>query len=139
MTVAVLIMGRIFAAAVLKASKGGKPYASAAVKVADGNEIEFWSALAFGDEAREALLALVEGETVALQGTPKIDARGVDAEGRPKIWRTLFVEAILSGRPKPRKRQLKTGPAPSASPSPSAAATGSFPFDDAVPFASEWR
>jgi hypothetical protein len=136
MSVAVLLMGRVGAPA-KKTSKAGKDYAAANVRVTNGNEIEFWSALTFGGDALEALLGCTEGETVALQGAAKFEASGTDEEGRLKIRRTLFVDAILSARPKPRARKPKADKP--ARPVENAAAPlleerGGRPFDDAIPF-----
>lgn len=115
MSVTTLLIGALPRPPEAKTSKAGKAYAAASVKVASGNEVEFWSALAFNDEAREALLACAEGEKVALQGTPKFDG-STNAEGELKIRKTLFVDAVLTARPKPRERKPKVDKAPRTAP-----------------------
>lgn len=129
MSITVLIMGALPRAPEAKTSKKGAAYAAASVRVAVGTEIEFWSALAFDDDAREALLLCTEGEKVALQGSPKFDV-GANPQGEVKVRRTLFVEAVLTVRPKPRTRKPK---AVTAAPAP-LLSRAEGELNDALPF-----
>jgi hypothetical protein len=139
MSVATLLMGSLSWAPEAKRSKSGKDYIVASVKVANGNEVEFWSVLAFGDDAREALLACTAGEKVALQGSPKFEASGPTDEGHLKLRRTLFVDAVLTARPKPRERKPKAEK-PTRAPEKAVGAPlpllerGGRDFDDEIPF-----
>jgi single-stranded DNA-binding protein len=107
MSISTLLIGSLHRAPDTKTSKSGKDYVVASVKVYNGNEAEFWTTLAFGDDTREALLTCAEGEKVALQGSPKFEANGTDDQGHLKLRRSLFVDAILTARPKPRGRKPK--------------------------------
>jgi hypothetical protein len=60
MTVSVMVTGSLFRAAVQKTSKAGKAYVTATIKAVAGGEVEFWTALAFGDTEQAALLNLAE-------------------------------------------------------------------------------
>jgi len=109
MSASLLLMGTLPRAAEAKTSKAGKAYASASVKVANGSELEFWNVLAFADEVREALLACSAGERVSLQGMPRFEP-STNGEGELKIRKSLFVDAILTARPKPKARKPKAVP-----------------------------
>jgi len=103
MTVSVMISSALFRAPVQKIAKSGKPYVTATIKASVGSESEFWTALAFGETEQAALLALVGGEMVAVQGAMKLEAKAGD--GEVKIYRTVFVDALLTLKPAPRERK----------------------------------
>jgi hypothetical protein len=100
----ILLMGALMRNPESRTSTNGKSYAFATLKVATSNEIEFWSAMAFGADSREALLGCVAGEKIALQGSPKFEVI-TSGESDLKVRRTLFVDATLTARPKPRERK----------------------------------
>jgi hypothetical protein len=106
MTVSVMVTCSLFRAAVQKTAKSGKVYTSATLKSVAGSEVEFWTALAFGETEQTALLGLAEGEKCAVQGSMKLEAKVGD--GDVKIYRTVFVDALLALKPTPRERKLKT-------------------------------
>jgi Single-strand binding protein family len=105
MSISVLLMGSLLRAPETKTSKSGKNYAVASIKVHNGVESEFWAVLAFGADTIEALLACADGEKVALQGSPKFEASATDDQGHLKLRRSIFVDSVLTERPKPRKRK----------------------------------
>jgi hypothetical protein len=125
MTVSVMVTCSLFRAAVQKTAKSGKVYTSATLKSVAGSEVEFWTALAFGETEQAALLNLAEGEKCAVQGSMKLEARVGD--GEVKIYRTVFVDALLALKPTPRERKPKAAPA-HANP-----ASARAEFDDGLP------
>jgi hypothetical protein len=137
MSLTMLIMGSLLRPPEAKISKSGKSYSIGSVRIANGAEVEFWTALAFGDDARDALLACGEGEKVALEGSPKFEASGTDDGGHLKLRRTLFVDAILTARPKPRERKPraeKQTRAPAKANGVTPLLQGGRDFDDEIPF-----
>ena len=76
---------------------------SATLKSVAGTEVEFWTALAFGESEQTALLNLAEGEKCAVQGSMKLEAKAGD--GEVKIYKTVFVDALLTLKPAPRERK----------------------------------
>jgi hypothetical protein len=67
----VLDTGALFRMPIQKTAKSGKLYTTATLKSVAGREVEFWTALAFGESEQAALLALAVGEKVAVQGAMK--------------------------------------------------------------------
>ena len=127
MTVSVMVTGSLFRSAVQKTAKSGKLYTSATLKSVAGSEVEFWTALAFGETEQAALLGLVEGEKCAVQGSMKLEAKAGD--GEVKIYRTVFVDALLALKPAPRERK----PSNAAAKRDTASASAPGPFDDGLP------
>jgi hypothetical protein len=133
MTAAVMISGSLPRAPESKTSKAGKPYVFASIRVAAGNEVEFWTALAFGETEQAELLRLGEGEKLAVQGALKVEAKAGDG-GEIKIRRTVFVDAVLALKPKPRERKAKAEKAPPPDRAAAAPREGRRDFDDKLPF-----
>ena len=105
MSVSVMIAGALFRTAVQKTSKAGKVYTTATLKSVAGTEVEYWTALVFGETEQAALLGLAVGEKVAVQGAMKLEAKASD--GEVEIFKTIFVEALLALKPAPRERKPK--------------------------------
>jgi len=114
LTVSVMVTGSLFRSAVQKTAKSGKLYTSATLKAAAGGEVEFWTALAFAETEQAALLGLGEGEKLSVQGSMKLEAKVGD--GEVKIYRTVFVDALLALKPAPRERKPKATPPAGAAP-----------------------
>jgi hypothetical protein len=134
MTVSVMVTGSLFRSAVQKTAKSGKLYTTATLKSVAGSEVEFWSALAFGETEQTALLGLAEGEKCAVQGSMKLEAKAGD--GEVKIYRTVFVDALLALKPAPRERKPSNAAAKrdtASAPHAAAASAGADPSDD-IPF-----
>jgi hypothetical protein len=137
MTISVMITGSLWREPAQKTSKAGKPFVAATVKVAADNETQFWTALAFGETTQADLMRLAEGEKLAVQGALKIEAKIQD--GAVKIYRTVFVDAVLSLKPAPRERKSKADKAPQAAPTKSAGGPAASRWDrggpnDDIPF-----
>ena len=103
MTVSVMVTGSVFRDPVQKTAKSGKLYTTATLKSVAGTEVEFWTALAFGETEQATLLGLGEGEKLSVQGSMKLEAKSGD--GGVKIYRTVFVDALLALKPAPRERK----------------------------------
>ena len=68
-----LIAGRIYGKPTERTSKTGKPFVVAKVRAATGDgESMFINVLAFSDSAQAALLALADGDSVAVTGPLKV-------------------------------------------------------------------
>ena len=99
-----LVMGRMQGAPAQRASKTGKPYATAKVRAATGNgESLFMSVIAFDDAPVAALLALGDGDSVALSGslTPRV---WIDREGQPRPALDMVAHQVLTAYHVTRKR-----------------------------------
>ncbi len=127
MTVAVMVTGSMFRAAVQKTAKSGEVYTSATLKSVAGSEVEFWTALAFGETEQAALLGLAEGEKCTVQGSMKLKVKVGD--GDVKIYKTVFVDALLALKPAPRERK----PSNAAAKRDTASAPARADFDDGLP------
>lgn len=100
-----LIAGRMYGSAKQGTGKAGSTYTTAKVKAAAGNgETLLCSVIAFDDKAQAALLALDDGDSVAVSGalTPKVwtDKAG---DTRPAV--DLVCHAVLTSYHVKRKRQ----------------------------------
>ena len=103
-----LISGKLYGAPQQRTAKTGKPFAVAKVRTAiaggDGESL-FISVIAFDDAAVTALLALGDGDTVALAGelTPKV---WTDKQGVAKPALDLVAHQVLSAYHVQRKRKV---------------------------------
>jgi len=104
-----LVAGKLYGQAKQGTGKSGKTYTTAKVKAASGSgETLLCSVIAFDDKAQAALLALADGDSVALAGslTPKVyQAR--DGEYRPGL--DMVAQAVLTAYHVKRKRQATEG------------------------------
>jgi hypothetical protein len=102
-----LIGGKLTKKPVPRTGNGGKPFATANVRVATtGEESVFVSVIAFDGAVIAALMALDAGDSVSLSGalTPKV------WQGKPAL--DLVAHGILTAYHVTRKRKLMTGPVP---------------------------
>lgn len=103
-----LIAGRIYGKPSERTSNNGNYYAVAKVRVSvrDG-EAYFVNVIAFDEAAIGALLALSDGDSVALSGelTPKVYQ---PKEGPPRPSLDLLAHAVLTAYHVSRKRQAVT-------------------------------
>lgn len=81
-----LVSGKLYGQATQKTARSGNPFTTAKVRVPAGDESIFCNVIAFNDPAQAALLALGDGDAVALAGTLKpgvwVDQRG---QARPSL------------------------------------------------------
>ena len=91
-----LISGKLYGAPAQRTSKTGKPFALAKVRAAAGDgESVFVNVIAFDDAPVAALLALGDGDSVALSGslTPKT---WTDKEGNARPGLDLVAHQVLT-------------------------------------------
>lgn len=111
-----LIAGKLQGKATERTAKTGKPFALAKVRAAAGDgEALFVNVIAFDAGPCAALLALGDGDAVALAGTLTPKA-WIDREGQPRAAVDMVVSQVLSAYHVRRKREAVTKPAPSATP-----------------------
>lgn len=100
-----LISGKIYGTPSEHTSKAGKPYARAKVRVATGAEESiFVSCIAFDADPVNALLALGEGDSVAMSGTLKPGV-WTDRQGIAKPSLDMTVHQVLTAYHVQRKRR----------------------------------
>jgi len=137
MSIDALISGRIHKTPQSRVSAAGKRFATAIIRAAarDGNGI-FVSVIAFSQSACDALLALDDGDSVALAGelTPKIYTPRDGGEPRASL--DLVAHRVLSAYHVSKARKaVQDATAPPAphddGPAPAAAEPE---LDDALPF-----
>lgn len=100
-----LIGGKIYGKPVQRTGNSGKPFTTAKVRVAAGDgDTLFVNVIAFAAGVGDALLALSDGDSVALSGalTPKVWA---DKTGTAKPALDLVAHSITSAYHVVRKRE----------------------------------
>ena len=111
-----LIAGKLQGKATERTSKAGKPYALAKVRAAAGDgEALFVNVIAFDTSPCTALLALGDGDAVALAGTMTPKA-WLDREGQPRAAVDMVASQVLTTYQAKRKREAVSRPPPSATP-----------------------
>ncbi|MBP9940209.1 MAG: single-stranded DNA-binding protein [Comamonas sp.] len=111
-----LIAGKLQGKATERTSKNGKPYALAKVRAAGGDgEALFVNVIAFDTGPCAALLALGDGDAVALAGTLTPKA-WLDREGQPRAAVDMVASQVLSAYHVRRKREAVTTPKPCTTP-----------------------
>jgi len=131
MSASVLVSGSPSRGPELKTAKSGKAYATATVKVAADNAVDFWSVLAFSETAQAELMRLGEGDKLSAQGSFKVEPYTA-RDGQTRINRTLFPDIVLALRQPPRERK----PSNAAAKRDTASAPARADFVDGLP--EEW-
>lgn len=127
-----LISGKLYGQPTERTSKTGKPFALAKVRAAGGDgESLFVNVIAFDATPCTALLALGDGDSVALSGslTPKV---WTDKEGNARPGLDLVAHQVLTAYHVTRKRravQPQGQPQDSAPPPPEHWPPPDAPFD----------
>ncbi len=106
-----LIAGKLHGNPIERTSKAGKAFCVAKVRVATGEgESLFVSVIAFSESACTALLALNDGDAVALAGTltPKV---WTNSQGEAKPAIDMVAAQVLSAYHVQRKRRAMERPA----------------------------
>ncbi|WP_175732598.1 single-stranded DNA-binding protein [Burkholderia ambifaria] len=104
-----LLSGRIFGKPVERTGASGRPFVTAKVRAAvSDSEALFVNVIAFADDAKAALLALDDGDSVALAGTltPKV---WTDRNGDAKPALDMVAHAALTAYHVKRKRVAMQG------------------------------
>ena len=99
-----LVSGKLHGQPAQKISKTGKPFVVAKVRAHAGEADVFVNVIAFSQAACEALLALGEGDAVALAGTLTPKA-WPDREGTARPALDLVASQVLSAYHVTRKRR----------------------------------
>lgn len=103
-----LICGTLRGVAQSRTAQNGKTFVTAKVRVASGDgDTLFVNVIAFDDNAKAAIVALAEGDSVALAGTltPKV---WTDKHGDAKPALDMIAHAVLTAYHLKRKRDALT-------------------------------
>ncbi|MBR7940999.1 single-stranded DNA-binding protein [Burkholderia cenocepacia] len=104
-----LVSGKLFGTAMSRTGQSGKAFVTCKVRaaVSDGEAL-FVNVIAFADDAQSALLALNDGDSVALAGslTPKV---WTDKHGDAKPALDMAAHAVLTTYHVKRKRAAVQG------------------------------
>lgn len=104
-----LIAGKLYGKPVERMGTSGRPFVTAKVRAAVGDgEALFVNVIAFSDGAKAALLALDDGDSIALAGTltPKV---WTDRNGDAKPALDMVAHAVLTAYHVKRKRAAMQG------------------------------
>lgn len=105
MSIEALILGTLHAAAENRTSKAGRPFVTAKVRAAAGDDnAVFVNVIAFSETACSALLALEAGDSLALGGTLKPGA-WIDREGNARPQVDLIASVVMTAYALARKRK----------------------------------
>jgi single-stranded DNA-binding protein len=100
-----LIAGRMYGTPQSRTSKNGNTFATAKVRTPMANgESSFVNVVAFSDTARTSLLALTEGDSVAIAGELKVSTY-TDKDGVTRPSLDLTAHAVLTEYHVQRKRK----------------------------------
>jgi single-stranded DNA-binding protein len=101
-----LIAGKLYGTATERTGQSGKPFVVAKVRAAVGNaESVFVNVVAFSDSVKAALLALSDGDSMALAGTLTPKA-WVDRNGDAKPALDMVAHGVLTAYHVKRKREV---------------------------------
>ncbi len=103
-----IIAGRLVGKPSQKTAKTGKPFATAKLRAPAGDDTVFISVVAFDANVCAGLLALDDGDTVALSG-PLIVKAWLNREGEPKPGIDMVAHALLTAYHVSRKRKAQAG------------------------------
>lgn len=104
-----LIQGKLFKQPQQRTAKNGNTFAVCLVRTPTRNgDALFISCIAFADEAQRALLALSDGDAVAIAGelTPGVYVK----DGEPRPAADMLAHKVLSAYHVTRKRKAITAP-----------------------------
>ncbi|MBR8224469.1 single-stranded DNA-binding protein [Burkholderia ambifaria] len=104
-----LVSGKLYGTAASRTGQSGTQFVTAKVRAAVGDgEALFVNVIAFADDAQSALLALNDGDSVALAGslTPKV---WTDKHGDVKPALDMVAHAVLTAYHVKRKRAAVQG------------------------------
>ncbi len=104
-----LVSGKLYGVASIRTGQNGKTFVTVKVRAANGDgESLFVNVIAFDDSAKSALLALDDGDSVALAGTltPKV---WTDKTGEVRPALDMVAHAVLTTYHVQRKRKAVQG------------------------------
>jgi single-stranded DNA-binding protein len=105
----------------------------ATLKAREGEEVQWWKVLAFGDSARVELLRLEDGDALSVQGGLRAEA--YEKDGEPRVSLTVLADAVLPLRQEKKQREpgMTNKPWGAAAGEPQRQEFGA-PYDDPIPF-----
>jgi len=99
-----LIAGKLHGRPTQRTSKNGNPFTTCKVRVPTGEDSVFCMVICFEQQAQAALLALGDGEAVALAGSLKVGVwQALDGSTRPSL--DLTAAQVLTSYHVTRKRK----------------------------------
>jgi single-stranded DNA-binding protein len=113
-----LVSGKLYGTATSRTGASGKAFVTAKLRAAAGDgDALFVNVIAFDDKAKAALLALDDGDSVALAGalSPKV---WTDKHGDSKPALDMVAHAVLTAYHVQRKRKAVQGGGRESEPSP---------------------
>lgn len=99
-----LIAGKLHGQPAQRTSKTGKPFVTAKVRTHVGDADVFVNVITFSETSKAALLALSDGDSVALSGALKPSA-WTDREGNARPSLDMTVSAVLTAYHVTKKRK----------------------------------
>jgi single-stranded DNA-binding protein len=139
MMIAALVQGCHFRASEQRASKAGRQFDSATIRVKDGDGSQFVRVAAFSECAQSELIRLQDGDALSAQGPLKAETY-TTGDGSTKISLSFVADHILALRqpPKCEPSRPKPAAAPDARPRQERLAgawtAASGDPDDSIPF-----
>jgi hypothetical protein len=104
--IAALVAGSLFRAPEQRISKAGRPFASATLKVKDGEGVQFIRLVIFSESAMAELMRLAEGDALSAQGSFKAELYAKDGDA-PKLSLSIVADQILALKQPPKQREAK--------------------------------
>jgi len=101
-----IVAGRLHGKPSQKTAKTGKPFATAKLRVPAGDEAAFINVVAFDAKACAGLLALDDGDAVALSGPLTVKA-WLGKDGTPKPAMDVVAHGLLTAYSVTRKRKAQ--------------------------------
>jgi single-stranded DNA-binding protein len=105
-----LISGSLFRNPECRTSKSGKVFATATLRINDGDGSQYVRLVAFSESAQAALLRLKDGDCFSAQGQFKAEIYAKDG-GEPKLSLSIIADQILALR-QPAKQRKEQAPEP---------------------------
>jgi single-stranded DNA-binding protein len=104
MSVFALVTGILFKPPEQRASKTGKPFVAATIRIKDGDTSQWVRAVAFSESAQAELMRLADGDAVSVQGAFKAELYRPDG-GEPKVSLSIIADQVLGLRQPPKERK----------------------------------
>ncbi|ATQ67352.1 MULTISPECIES: single-stranded DNA-binding protein [Methylosinus] len=102
MSALALISGTIGRRPERRTARTGKPFVTASLRAVGGGSVMWWSVVAFDDGAAAELLALVEGDAVAIGGPMKAEI-WAPADGKARVNLSIVATTVASLKAAQRK------------------------------------
>jgi single-stranded DNA-binding protein len=131
MTAFAIVTGLLFRAPEQRTSKAGKPFVTATIRAKDGETTLWWKVVAFSESAQSEIMRLVDGDSLAVQGSFKAELYTPDG-GETKLSLSIIADHALALRQPPASRSAKQRKAKTSRDAPYRG--GARPFDDSIPF-----